>query len=371
MSDTPDIPPPPPLAERARQLWDRTVLLRSLAFLGAGSLWDVLTLTRIDRWTDQAFIAAYQLIFFATIVLDLRWSAADDPPWFVRRWPNLLRYGSQFALGSMLSAYTVFYFRGAASVRAFVYGLFLVVLLVANEFVTERLRAVPVRLAVLAFALFNGFVFALPIWTGWLIPAIVPALAAFGVTYLARRLAQPAHLAANEPIVGKLRALGPAVGVLVLTLGLVWANVLPPLPLSLQRVGVFRDVARTEDGVLLTGEKQGFFSPYRYDRTLHWQPGEYAWCFTAVFAPRGMDLEVVHHWEQFRPDEGWLTRDSLTLEVRGGRDGGFRTWSRKQHLEPGPWRVRITDPRGRELGRVHVDVVAGEPTRELRSWTVD
>ena len=350
------------LPASAVDLWHRVRVWRSFAFLGLGAVWDILTLTRIDRWSDQAFIFSYQIVFFVTLVLDMRWRETGRGPALLHRFPNLYLYVSQLALGSLLSAYCVYYFRGAASLRMVLYGGLLAVLLIANEFVADRVRGAQLRLAVLAFALFNGFIFAVPILSGWLVPPWVAAGLALGATALAGWLS----IASERSVLQQASRLRIAVVALVVTLGLVSLNVLPPLPLSLHRVGVFRDLRATDAGIAVTYETSTSLIPWRYDRLLHWQPGETAWCFTAVFVPRAMKLTLTHEWQKYDPQAGWVTTDLLPVEISGGRDAGYRTFSRKQALSEGSWRVRIADERQRELGQIRFTVIQGAPTQPLQ-----
>lgn len=343
-------------------LWHRVRVWRSLAFLGLGALWDILTLTRIDRWSDQAFIVSYQVVFFVFLILDIRWRETGRGPGLLHRFPNLYLYISQLALGSLLSAYCVYYFRGAASLRMILYGGLLAVLLIANEFVAERIRGAQLRLAVLAFALFNGFVFAVPIWSGWLVPPWVAATLSICVTAVAGWLSVPSARGVLQQVV-RLRLAGL---ILAVTLGLVNLNVLPPLPLSLHRVGVFRDLQMEDGQIRVTYEQTTSLIPWRYDRLLHWREGETVWCFSAIFAPRGMELTLTHEWQKYDPQNGWVTTDLLPVEIKGGRDAGFRTFSRKQAMSEGSWRVKIADERRRELGRIYFTVEHGTPTQPLQ-----
>jgi hypothetical protein len=52
------------------------------------------------------------------------------------------------------------------------------------------------------------------------------------------------------------------------------------------------------------------------------QPPAKLWCYSAIFAPRGLKEDLVHVWSL---DGHELTQIALT--VRGGRKLGFRTWS--------------------------------------------
>jgi hypothetical protein len=72
-------------------------------------------------------------------------------------------------------------------------------------------------------------------------------------------------------------------------------------------------------------------------------------CFTAIDAPRGLRDKLRHAWHhdhtRFAP---------LELEVRGGRDQGFRTWSYKHNLKPGKWTCTIETESGQLLGQLTV-----------------
>jgi hypothetical protein len=71
-----------------------------------------------------------------------------------------------------------------------------------------------------------------------------------------------------------------------------------------------------------------------------------------------MDLGIVHRWEHYGAD-GWIEADRMVLDVAGGRTEGFRTYTRKENVPAGAWRVKIELANGRELGRVRFDVVEG------------
>jgi hypothetical protein len=338
--------------------WQRTAAIRSALFLLLGSAWDAATLTRIDRWSDQLLLAIYQLLLAVLVVLQLRQAYGRRVPGWVARSPELLHLASQFLFGGLLSAFTVYYVRGAASPRALLCVVLLVGLLVLNEYAERPLRVLWVRLSLLAFCQFNGLLFALPLLSGQLLPASLVAVLALGST-------AAVWLAIGAP--GRVvQGLLPPAGTLAVVLLLVWLQVLPPLPLSLHRVGIFHHVERTDAGYALTWEARPLVGSllWRHDGVFHRRPGDAAWCFSSVFAPSGLALEVIHRWERYGPD-GWVEVDAVHLEVAGGRTEGFRTFSRKQNLEPGWWRVRITLPSGRELGRVPFLLVDGELQRPL------
>ena len=93
------------------------------------------------------------------------------------------------------------------------------------------------------------------------------------------------------------------------------------------------------------------------DWTFHFTEGDKVHCFASVFAPAGMTIEIVHHW-QFYSQGRWVTTDRIPYTVRGGVERGFRGSTRKQNLtDARKWRVNLETTDGRLLKRVEFDLV--------------
>lgn len=78
-------------------------------------------------------------------------------------------------------------------------------------------------------------------------------------------------------------------------------------------------------------------------------------CFTAVEAPAGLREPIYHVW---RKDGVTVERIGLS-PIRGGRLGGFRTYSRKTDLgegAPTSWSVDVFTAHDQLIGRVHLTV---------------
>ena len=72
--------------------------------------------------------------------------------------------------------------------------------------------------------------------------------------------------------------------------------------------------------------------------------------FVAVRAPTGLSQAVVFDWHQ----DGRLI-DRIPAEISGGREAGFRTYSRKQNFPAdsrGNWRVDLRTPQGQLIARM-------------------
>ncbi len=82
-------------------------------------------------------------------------------------------------------------------------------------------------------------------------------------------------------------------------------------------------------------------------------------CFTSIRAPRGLRDQLLHVWRH-----GRSVRDRVVLDVVGGREAGYRTWSIKQNLgaEPdGKWSCTVETASGQVLGRASVRIGPTDP----------
>ena len=134
-----------------------------------------------------------------------------------------------------------------------------------------------------------------------------------------------------------------------------WRQYVPPVPMRLSDVKISLDMDREQREPLQP------LTRISADRLL--ENGLYAW--SAVQAPRGLREVTYHEWRH----RGELV-DRIALEIRGGREAGYRAWSHKLHFpaDPtGPWQVRIATGTGRLIGQASFTVTA--PARDATSQT--
>ncbi|HEY4222804.1 MAG TPA: DUF2914 domain-containing protein, partial [Myxococcota bacterium] len=72
---------------------------------------------------------------------------------------------------------------------------------------------------------------------------------------------------------------------------------------------------------------------------------EALYCHCAIKAPLGLHDELVHVWEK----DGVLV-SSIKLDVKGGREAGFRTWSKISVVTPGQYACTVETASGQVLG---------------------
>ncbi|WP_136249134.1 DUF5924 family protein [Halomonas borealis] len=76
--------------------------------------------------------------------------------------------------------------------------------------------------------------------------------------------------------------------------------------------------------------------------------GHGLYAYTAIHAPRGLEEKIVHEWRH----DGQLV-DRIPLQIQGGREAGYRSWTHKSHFPQdasGDWRVDVMTASGQRIG---------------------
>ncbi|TCL28651.1 DUF2914 family protein [Azotobacter chroococcum] len=79
------------------------------------------------------------------------------------------------------------------------------------------------------------------------------------------------------------------------------------------------------------------------------------YAYTAIHAPRGLNERIYHVWRHAGREV-----DRIPLEIHGGRQEGYRAWSRKQRFPAnalGRWEVRVQTEAGQLIGVLRFRVV--------------
>lgn len=364
--------PGDPFAQQLRRALTKPVV--PILFFFAGVTWDGLTLTRIDRLSDNLIILVYLLVLGAGIVITYRTGAVrtvtqPELPVSLRWMPvervrSYLPWGIQFLFGSLFSAYAIFYSQSASwSGTGLFFGL-LVALLIANEFLRDRLSNGPLLIVLYTVVVFSFLTFALPVLTGvmnvwmFLLGAGLTLLIVMGIirVILGDRLSGPSLTPRTWRDRQDLRLGLPGVLAVATLIGFYVLNWIPPVPLSMKFGGVYHSVMKQADTFHLSFERAAWYQPWkRSDDTFHGEGPVF--CFTAVFAPVELKTTIYHHWSHRAPGSSRiLTTDRIGLAITGGRDGGYRGYSVKSKLAPGEWRVDVETEDGRVLGHIRFTI---------------
>lgn len=365
--------------ERLRPHFARALPWMSPFSFLCGFVLDALTLRRVDDVGDNIQLTLYLVVASVLLLIERRtWHGRTMWP-LAHRHRGVLRYGLQVIFGGLFSAYFIFYSQSVTWGPSVVFCVLLMALMAINELRFARFRPDVPLFALYFFSVLSYLLFAVPTWTGHLgwTTRFVAALLALTISATLLLLVHAGPVVDPEPLAaGRTRTLRVSLarnlttwsGMLVVLLGSVWFGLVPPVPLALAQAGIFHEVRPTGSGFSLTYERPPWWAPWRRDdRIFQYHEGDAVSCFTAVFAPTGATIEVLHAWD-FRRDGRWEETDRIPWQMHGGRDGGWRSWTTKRNVEPGHWRVRVVSGHGEELGRVRFEIAAAEgPPRELVS----
>lgn len=307
----------------------------SLIFAVVGAVW-------MDREPSAAWfivgaaVVGWVLVVITAVVVrkTMRVNVVQPVGWKQKGAALFMIFASQSVMQTALAFPLPFFFRAASwwppvwIHLPFVAAYIFVLVVSSWDPWYERCAAKP--LALFSLQAFSAFV------------ALLTVLPIFGLTNTQTFITAGMACAVGVPV--GLMMFGPRrwrtplsvwAGVMVAVLVVVGAPLIPPVPLSLSKGVMGTHVVDR----LPMGVASSFQSPHALV------------CHTAVRAPLGLKDTLVHVW----------TRDGKTvqvvpLEISGGADTGFRTWSRMTSPKPGRYRCRIETERGQVVGDVRATV---------------
>ncbi len=341
-------------------------LLPAVFFL-AGVTYDSLTLSRIDRLTDNLILLLYLTILGTLVILTGRFQLGlvpdpiDSSPWhplsLVHKAQPHFSKGLQFLLGGLFSAYAIFYSQSASFSTTAIFLALIVGLLIANEFFSTQYSSLKLLNALFAIVTLSFLTFFLPVLTGWMNSWVFGfgALLTMAIVWQVARVTLRGNLTPSPNSV--FRICLPGFLLIGVCTGLYFLNWIPPIPLSLKFGGMYHYIEKTNGHYTLTYEDGPWYAPWKESND-RMGANDPVYCFSSVFAPVTLETTIYHHW-QWRPlnsSEAFSTTDRIPLSIIGGREKGYRLYTMKHHLQPGEWRVNVEVEDGRLLGRMRVHV---------------
>ncbi len=325
----------------------------------AGFVFDALTLHRVDTLWENFWVIAHLAIVGTFIVLIHLKEANDgdekDPSrahfWFV----NIL----QFFFGGLLSTFLVFYFRSADILITWPFIFLLVVAFVANESLKRHYIRLSFQISLFFLSIYSFAIFIVPVvlhkigaWVFILSGLISLALIA-GFLFILFRYKTTDFKESKNLIFGLI------VGIFALVNVMYFTNLIPPIPLSLKDAGIYHSVLKNSaSNYDVTYENYGWRGFFNLYPNFNEVAGDSVYAFSAIFSPKDLNIRIVHVWEHYdEAKKKWITQSQVNLPVIGGRDGGFRTYSRQSNLDSGRWQVIIKTERNQIIGHLRFNIV--------------
>ena len=370
--------------ERLQAFRGQHVKAEIATFFAAGMLFDIVTLGRVDDTFTLVQQGVYLALLVWLMILEERERAKVwAPPRLLAKAWRFSEDAIHFLLGSLLSSFTLLYLKSSSGLSAFLFMSLLGGLLVANELPRFRERGPVVRWALLSLCLTSYLALLLPVLIGFLskwlfVLAVVLSCAAFA--WLVRRLSKRKSAAADgqgmESDSSSLsRVASAGFGIQAVLVGAYFLGAIPPVPLSLQYIGIYHEVVppSAQQAGTTTYElkhQRPWWKPWQHgDQDFKARPGDVIYCFARVFAPTGFRDAIYVRW-LVKGQGGWQDQGRARLDINGGRDKGFRVIATKKSYQPGRWRVEVETDDGRDLGVIHFDLIS-DASSDVREYKTD
>ena len=351
--------------DRIRRLKDWVThnerLVTSGAFLGGFGV-DLLTLTRIDQWFDNAILLTY-LVLASLAILIINTDLEERFRWRVfSRLSPLMLYIAQFAFGGLLSGFVIFYTKSASWYVSWPFLVALYVLFLANDRFRPYYRRLEVQTAMLFGGLFGMAIFFVPTTLGRVGDLIFLLSGIVSVILMVLFLKFLYALLPTITLQRRWKVRRNVAFIFITFQVLYFTHLIPPIPLSLKHGDIYHNVASASAETYTLAYE--YHPWYRVDHHL-WRnefnktsPEDRVFAFVSVFGPENLNAPVYHKWQWLNPEtELWQDVVEIDYEVSGGRDRGFRWYSYVTDPTPGKWRVRVTTQNDRELGRIPFTVL--------------
>lgn len=349
--------------EKAIQFWNKYERHLSALTLIAGFSFDLWLAKRPDSVGDNLLMLFYLVLAATLIILNNRRT---------RVWMLLVL---QFCFGGLASNLLILYGKSGSFGGTAIFLVLLVGLLVGNELLKSRYEQLRFNIAVYYFLLLTYVVIAMPTFVlhavgtkEFLISGVTSLVVMTGFISLMRLFALRDN---KRRQLWEMR--GSVLAVFLVFNLLYFINVIPPVPLSLKSAGIYHSMERDAAGnYTATYEKKHWYEFWRDTADVYTvEAGKPAYCFSAVFAPGSLSTPIVHTWQYFYPETGrWVNVGKVSFPITGGREEGYRGYSRKQVLEDGQWRCMVSTSAGQAIGYITFTVKTSSSTPPLSTATL-
>lgn len=349
-------------------LWARHAPSISAGAVVLGFLADLAIVKRPDSLWDNLYLLSLFGIAATCIVLLNRRTVRPQKTEIEESQaePLILLFMLQFCFGGLASNLLILYgYSGTLSATALFLGI-LVSMLIGNEFLRLRYSQLRFNLAVFYTLLLTYCIIAVPTFflhtIGTAAFVISSTVSLAGMALYLFLLSGTARLLRGK--LGRRRIAESAIiiaGICIAFNMLYFFRLIPPVPLALKAIGIYHSVERTEQGYYGTFERGPWWKFWsETSGTYHAHPGMRAYCFSSIFAPTGLSVPIVHHWEWHNAASGtWESKAKVTFVITGGRSGGYYGYSIKALSALGDWRCSVKTGNGVLIGRTAFEAVEG------------
>lgn len=342
-----------------------------LSFFVGGFILDIFTLSEVNDLFSIIQQIIYLLITATILFFEYSLPKEYKPKnSILNSFWNYKKLIFHFCLGSLISIYSLYFLISSSFFTSLIFIFFLLFLLVANEFKAVQESKVNVKLCLFVIVLFCFYSLLWPILLGFvgLLPFFLSIITCFATMYFAYRLISKRN---HSEIELQKHFLLPSFGVIILFVFFYFLGWIPPVPLSVQDMGIYHHVQKIDNEYLLSHENPWWRFWQKGDQEFIAEPNDKIYFFAKVSSPAGFSDQIILHWYNYHPKLGWQTTDKVSMEVKGGRSDGYRGFSVKQNFSDGEWRISVETTDKREIGRIYFTIKKVNLVNEDRSFKQD
>ncbi|MBX4215621.1 DUF2914 domain-containing protein [Candidatus Parcubacteria bacterium] len=324
-----------------------------------GFIWDSLTLGRPDSLFNNIVFITYLMVAAGTIILV---AIAERRK---RQAPVFALPVMQFSFGNLAGGLLVVYGQSGTFEGSALFFFLILAFILGNELARSYYARLSFHIAAWFFLIFAYMAMVVPILIGsigdgvFILSGFASLAVVVGFLWLLRSIARERVVLARRQNI-----------MLISVVFVIWNlfyffHVLPPVPLSLQHIGIYHSAGRLlSDGYAVTYEEPSWWQFNRDTSPVFHREGDdaAAYCVSSVFAPGRLSATIEHVWERYdEASKSWEPRSVVRFPIAGGRQDGYRGYSVKFDLDLGRWRCSVETENGGLVGRTTFTVVEGKP----------
>ena len=345
-----------PHIEKVKTLHEQYHQYLHAAFFVLGFVFDIFTIGEIDDLSNIVMQIVYLISSIGILYLEYKdINVVESEKKYIKLFFEYREDIFHFLLGSLLSAFTLFYFKSSSLSNSFFFMAFLACLLLLNEFPQFQKLGLIVRTSLVMLCLLSFFIYIIPLIAGEIAPILFAISIFIGICFSIVSFIFLLKSDAENKDRWLKQLLYPHFVITNLFIILYLAKVFPPIPLSIKYIGIYHDVSKQAGDYKLSynTSKWKFWS--NGDQHFQARPNDKVYVFVKVFSPAGFSDKVYIKWMKQTKD-GHKVSDRIPLSITGGKRGGFRGYAYKSNYTEGNWQVRVETEEGLEIGRINFDI---------------
>ena len=344
--------------EQFSEFKKRNVAKLDITFFICGFLLDSWLVTYPDKPAVIIHQAIYLFIIALLIHYELLFRLEKWHPsnFALKIWPYQ-NFALHFCLGTLLNVYSLFYIKSASLFSSAIFLFLMIFMIFMNELpFIKKTKKINLKVGLYSICLFSFFSIVYPLIFGFIgfLPFFFSALSTLGILLLQLRLLRTK---VSEPGILFHAIFAPVVTIVIIFTTFFFLGLIPPVPLSVKEQGIYHNLVKRDSHYYLYAEMDensfwDFGKP-----TFHAEPGDKIYFYSQIFSPGRISDKIIVHWFKKNNLGDWENMDQVPVELKGGREEGFRAFTFKSNYEAGEWKILVETSSGAEISRLYFYVV--------------